>query len=98
MNTSKKRARLVSFVAAGTMATSAMLGVLASAVAHAKPLSETTIKNECNQAGGSYSTANLGGGMRWSGCTYKAADGNTYTDNYNNGTYTTTNQVGPRPQ
>ncbi len=65
--------------------------------AQAKPLSEVTIKAECNQAGGSYSTANLGNGMRWSGCTYKAADGNTDTDNYNNGTYTTTNQVGPRP-
>ena len=53
-------------VAAGAMAIGALLTVVAPA-AQAKPLSEVTIKAECNQAGGSYSTANLGNGMRWSG-------------------------------
>jgi hypothetical protein len=96
MNTTQGSSSLRSFVAAGAIAFGVLSAVMAPA-AQAQPISETTIKSECKQAGGTYSTANAGADMRWSGCTYKAADGTTYTDNYANGNYTGTHQVGPRP-
>jgi hypothetical protein len=93
-----KQSRLGILVGIGAITIGASLSAFAPA-AHAEPISENTIKQECKQANGSYSSANLGGGVRWSGCTYKAADGNTYTDNYNNGTYSGTNQIpGGRPR
>jgi hypothetical protein len=90
-----QRSILGVLVGAGAITVCALLTVVAPA-AQAEPISETTIKSECKEAGGNYSTT-VAGGLRGSSCTYKANDGTTHTDNYNNGTYSGTNKV-PKPK
>jgi hypothetical protein len=71
-------------ITAGAIAVGAMATVTAPA-AHAKPISEKTIKSECKSAGGTYATSN---GL--SSCKYKGIDGGTYVDSYIDGEYTDT--------
>ena len=56
-----------------------------------KPRSEKDIKQDCEvEAGGTYGSAVDKKGNRHSTCSYLDSDGNGWTDNYTNGTYTGT--------
>lgn len=80
-------------IAAATMlaagaAAAAMLFAAADANAQpVKPIPENTIKSECKEAGGTYSTSppNKQHSKRWSECKYKDGDGNMVKDLYVNG-------------
>jgi hypothetical protein len=75
-------------LAAVALATGAMSSV-ASPVAHAKPISEKTIKKECKDAGGTYGTT-VKQGTRFSTCSYNDIDGDNYVDYYADGNYYST--------
>jgi hypothetical protein len=62
---------------------------VATAPASARRISETTIRKECRDANGSYSTK-VSGGTRFSACAYRDISGNVYTDFYVNGEYSST--------
>jgi hypothetical protein len=76
-------------LAAGAFAAGAL--ALTAPAANAQPIGEKTIKSECKDAGGTYSTAVKGnqslGFTRFSACTYKDNEGNPSTDYYANGEY-----------
>ncbi|MGZ6801223.1 MAG: hypothetical protein ACXVGR_15595, partial [Mycobacteriaceae bacterium] len=82
-------ATLVGAIAAGAIAAGAM--TLTAPAAHADKISEKTIKSECKDARGTYSTVvSRSSGERISACTYKDNEGNESTDYYKNGHYTGT--------
>jgi hypothetical protein len=68
-------------------AAATIFGVIDAAPANA--LSESQIKNECQAAGGHYSSGVLVGD-RYSSCCYKDIHGHKYCDTYKNGDYTAT--------
>ena len=74
-------------VAALAVASTAMMSTIATA--EAKPIKETTIKSECKDAGGTYSSGTLAGD-RLSYCRYRDNEGNPHVDGYINGEYTGT--------
>ncbi|MGV0815260.1 hypothetical protein ABQF34_25160 [Mycolicibacterium boenickei] len=61
--------------------------LLTAPIANAIP--EGTIKAECKDAGGTYSTS-TSGGQRYSSCEYKDIDGGWHSDQYVDGEYTGT--------
>ncbi|WP_237568397.1 hypothetical protein [Mycolicibacterium lacusdiani] len=71
--------------AAGAIAATAMM--LSAPAGNAIP--ESTIVNECDQAGGTYTTT-VHEGKRYSKCCYRDIGGVQHCDNYQDGTYTTT--------
>jgi hypothetical protein len=73
--------------------TAGLLAIVAP-TASAEPISETTIKNECKSAKGSYSTY-VKNGYRFSACIYADVDGDVYADKYANGDYYGTTPVKP---
>jgi hypothetical protein len=84
-------AALVGTIAAGAIAAGAI--TLTAPPAHADKISETTIKSECKDAGGTYVTKVVEG-TRFSSCAYKDNDGNQSTDFYVRGVYTSTKEGG----
>jgi hypothetical protein len=82
----RTRGRVVAatMLAAGAIAVGA-LGP-ATPAAGAQPISQQTIKRECDQAGGSYQWWGSG----TSTCTYRDINGDLYRDYYLNGVYTRT--------
>ncbi|MCV7300264.1 hypothetical protein H7J93_11555 [Mycobacterium barrassiae] len=89
-----KRAAVIAALSA-SLAMPAVAGIAAPS-AFGKPINENTIKTECKAAGGTYQTA-VAVDLRSSACTYRASDGTTYTDHYNNGNYVGTTGPGGRP-
>jgi hypothetical protein len=80
-------------------AVAAMMSV-ATPIANAEKLSEKTIKSECKDAGGTYTTVvksnpNVKGSQRFSTCSYNDNEGNAYTDYYVDGTYSSTHKGHP---
>ena len=89
---------LISLIAAAT-AIGALMSV-ATPIAAADKISEKTIKSECKDAGGTYTTVVKSGPMtkgsqRFSTCAYKDNEGNAYTDYYVDGTYSSTHKGHP---
>ena len=82
--------RIITWATAALVAGGAI--VFSDGVAQAAPIKESTIKSECADAGGTYSTV-VKGSFRYSTCSYQDIDGNGYTDYYLNGSYYST-----RPQ
>jgi len=90
--------RVLGMIAAAT-AVAALMSV-ATPVANAEKLSEKTIKSECKDAGGTYTTVvkgnpNVKGSQRFSTCSYNDNEGNAYTDYYVDGTYSSTHKGHP---
>ena len=82
--------RVATVAAAGALATGVLLMAAPAASAEPqKPIKESTIKSECDQAGGNYGSQ-VRGGVRSSVCAYNDSDGNAYIDHYTNGRYTYT--------
>ena len=77
--------RLRSILAAAAM-TVAALTLSAPAANAGEKIPEKTIKSECKEAGGTYSTT-VEGSNRHSSCTYKDIKGNGWVDMYTNGKY-----------
>jgi hypothetical protein len=84
--TNLKRCLVGAVITAGAIAVGATMTVTAPA-AHAQRLSENTIKSECKEAGGTYSTEATKSGIRNSTCTYMDIDGDSWTDYYLDGEY-----------
>ena len=85
-------AALAGAIAAGAIAAGAL--TLTAPAAHADKIPEKTIKSECKDAGGSYTTSKSGG-SRFSACSYKDNEGNQSTDYYMDGGYYSTKPGGP---
>jgi hypothetical protein len=82
-----------------TLGALAAFGLLVTAApATGEPLTESTIKSECQQANGDYTTYTEGG-HRKSTCCYNDRLGNRYCDCYTDGEYqfTTPREVAPPP-
>ena len=79
--------------AAGAIAAGAMM--LTAPVGNAIP--EQTIIDECNEAGGNYTTIVIDL-VRYSTCCYRDIKGFTHCDHYVDGTYETTNNTLEPPQ
>jgi hypothetical protein len=80
------KSRLGSLFAAGAIA---LLVALTATAPAAYALSESTIKSECDQAGGEYTTTVINGD-RYSMCCYRDNQGKYYCDGYKNGQYQST--------
>jgi hypothetical protein len=81
-----------SFASALIIAVALAMGALssvASPAAQAKPISEKTIKKECKDAGGTYTTT-VKQGTRFSTCSYNDIGGDGYVDYYADGNYYST--------
>jgi hypothetical protein len=90
------RSTVLEIIAAAT-AVAALMSV-ATPIANAEKLSEKTIKSECKDAGGTYTTVVKGdsnGSQRFSTCAYNDNEGNAYTDYYVDGTYSSTHKGHP---
>ena len=88
LNVTSQPGRIGQVVLAAAAISVGMLAVGAP-LAAAKPLSENTIKSECKDAGGTYSTGTSKGG-RLSQCVYTDISGGMHVDLYKNGVYTGT--------
>lgn len=84
--------RIIAGVASGFIALGAFLAT--ASAAEAQPIKESTIKSECKDAGGTYSTS-VKGGTRFSTCSYRDISGDLNVDYYANGEYYSS---WPRPQ
>lgn len=90
--TTSLRGRTRLLVGASLAAAALATGALSSAalpVAQAKPISEKTIKKECKDAGGTY-TSTVKEGTRFSTCSYSDIGGDKYVDYYADGNYYST--------
>jgi hypothetical protein len=83
-----KRSFASALVIAAALATGA-LSPVASPTAQAAPIKESTIKKECKDACGSYTTT-VKKGTRFSTCSYRDNSGDGYVDYYADGEYYST--------
>jgi hypothetical protein len=65
------------------------LASVAAPTAHAEKISESTIKSECKDVGGTYSTI-VKQGTRFSTCRYRDISGDGWVDYYADGEYYST--------
>lgn len=79
-------ARLRRLLPAVAIAGAVAVGALTLGSPAANAIPESTIKSECQNAGGSYVTR-VAGGIRYSSCCYKDINGLEHCDYYKDGVY-----------